>query len=54
MRIIILKILTKGDFDYPGEAIMANKIEWENGMDKALSRAKAEGKHVLLDFFNPG
>ncbi len=33
---------------------MAGKIEWETSMDKALSRAKVEGKHVLLDFFNPG
>lgn len=29
-------------------------ITWETEMDKALARAKAEGKSVLLDFFNPG
>ncbi len=33
---------------------MASKIEWETSMEKALSRAKAERKQVLLDFFNPG
>lgn len=33
---------------------MAKAIEWETGMDKALGRAKAEGKEILLDFFNPG
>jgi len=34
--------------------MMASKVEWETSIDKALSRAKAEGKQVLLDFFNPG
>jgi len=29
------------------------KIMWETKMEKALSRAKAENKHILLDFFNP-
>ena len=33
---------------------MASKVEWETSMEKALSRAKTEGKEVLLDFFNPG
>lgn len=33
---------------------MAGKIEWETAMDKALSRAKSQGKQVLMDFFNPG
>jgi len=33
---------------------MANTIQWETEMDKALSRAKSEGRHVLLDFYNPG
>ncbi len=32
---------------------MANQIQWETEMEKALSRAKAEKKAVLLDFFNP-
>jgi hypothetical protein len=34
--------------------MMARAIEWETGMDKALARAKAENKEILLDFFNPG
>ncbi len=33
---------------------MAGKIEWITNMDEALARAKAEGKPILLDFFNPG
>lgn len=33
---------------------MARAISWETGMDKALARAKAERKEILLDFFNPG
>lgn len=33
---------------------MENKITWESQMDAALSRARSEGKPVLLDFFNPG
>lgn len=33
---------------------MAEKIIWENDMQKALSRAKSEKKNVLLDFYNPG
>jgi len=33
---------------------MATKIEWETEMEKALLRAKSEGKEVLLDFYNPG
>jgi len=33
---------------------MAAKLEWVTSMDQALSRAKAEGKPILLDFFNPG
>lgn len=32
---------------------MANKIEWENSLDKAIARAKSENKQILLDFFNP-
>jgi len=34
--------------------MMAKAIAWETELSKALSRAKAEGKEVLLDFFNPG
>jgi hypothetical protein len=33
---------------------MAKAVQWETDMDKALSRAKAENKELLLDFFNPG
>ncbi len=33
---------------------MANKVEWETELETALSRAKAENKNVVLDFFNPG
>lgn len=33
---------------------MAKTIIWETKMDVALARAKAESKHILLDFFNPG
>jgi len=33
---------------------MAAKIEWESVFDKALERAKREGKSVFLDLFNPG
>jgi uncharacterized protein YyaL (SSP411 family) len=29
------------------------KIEWEEDWNKALARARAENKTVLLDFFNP-
>jgi len=33
---------------------MEGNIQWETAMDNALARAKSEGKHVLLDFYNPG
>jgi hypothetical protein len=33
---------------------MAKKIVWETKMDAALKRARAENKHILLDFSNPG
>ncbi len=33
---------------------MAKEIEWEKEMDKALAKAKAENKPLLMDFFNPG
>lgn len=32
---------------------MPNHIEWVKDFDMALARAKAEGKLVFLDFFNP-
>lgn len=34
--------------------IMSDAIGWETDLDRALVRAKQEGKPVLLDFFNPG
>ncbi len=33
---------------------MAGKIEWLTSMDEAKEKAKAEGKPIFLDFFNPG
>jgi len=30
------------------------EVMWVQDMEKALARAKSEGKPVLLDFFNPG
>jgi hypothetical protein len=33
---------------------MSEKIAWESDFATALSKAKTEGKPVLLDFFNPG
>jgi len=33
---------------------MHHTMQWETEYDKALKRAKTEGKPVLLDFFNPG
>ncbi|GAB4246144.1 MAG: hypothetical protein Kow0054_00060 [Deferrisoma sp.] len=30
------------------------QIQWETDFQKAVARAKAEDKPVLLDFFNPG
>ena len=33
---------------------MGNTIKWETSFDLAVSKAKAENKHVLTDFFNPG
>jgi len=32
---------------------MENKIKWETEMKGALSRARAEKKLILLDFYNP-
>lgn len=33
---------------------MAGTVQWESDLQKALAKAKAENKPVLLDFFNPG
>jgi len=33
---------------------MAQEIQWEKELEKALAKAKAEKKPVLMDFFNPG
>jgi hypothetical protein len=33
---------------------VGDAIQWESDLSKALSRAKAENKPVLMDFFNPG
>jgi hypothetical protein len=33
---------------------MATSVQWESDLQKALAKAKAENKPVLLDFFNPG
>lgn len=33
---------------------MAKEIEWESDLQKALTKAKAANKPVLMDFFNPG
>jgi hypothetical protein len=32
---------------------MAKIIKWEKDFDRVLTLARAEGKMVLLDFFNP-
>lgn len=32
---------------------MSEQIQWAKDYDEALKRAKAEGKFVFLDFFNP-
>jgi len=33
---------------------VAKAIAWETDMERALERANSEGRHVLVDFFNPG
>lgn len=33
---------------------MGKTMIWETKLDVALTQAKAENKHILLDFFNPG
>lgn len=33
---------------------MAKEISWESDLERALVKAKAAKKPVLLDFFNPG
>lgn len=30
-----------------------SSIQWASSLDEAQSRAGADGKYVLLDFFNP-
>jgi hypothetical protein len=37
-----------------GRTHMESKVNWETSMDTALSKARVEGKSILLDFFNPG
>jgi len=37
-----------------GGAVMGKEIKWETEFKHALSKAQAEGTHVLVDFFNPG
>jgi hypothetical protein len=33
---------------------MYQSIQWESDWDMALSMARVQQKHVLVDFFNPG
>lgn len=33
---------------------MEKAVIWESDLQKALAKAKAENKPVLMDFFNPG
>lgn len=33
---------------------MVDAIRWESDLNMALSMARVQEKHVLLDFFNPG
>ena len=33
---------------------MGKTTFWETNLEVTLARAKAENKHILLDFFNPG
>ena len=33
---------------------MEHKLSWETDPEVARSRARAEDKPILLDFFNPG
>jgi hypothetical protein len=33
---------------------MSSAIPWERDLDAARERARAEGKFVFLDVFNPG
>lgn len=42
--------LTNGE----GGMIMGTVFEWETDIAKALARAAAQHRSVLLDFFNPG
>jgi hypothetical protein len=33
---------------------MIDAIRWESDLNMALSMARVQEKHVMLDFFNPG
>jgi hypothetical protein len=33
---------------------MAHALTWETDIKNALAKARAQGRLVLLDFFNPG
>jgi hypothetical protein len=33
---------------------MTHTLAWETDMKSALAAAQAQGRQVLLDFFNPG
>ncbi len=35
------------------KAVQKKSIQWLSDLESALKKAKAEDKHVLLDFFNP-
>jgi len=51
-----LPLFQRGNIPHGGVimAVIEKKVVWETDMKKALSRAKAEKKYVMLDFFNPG
>ncbi len=36
------------------KSIVADHIRWVSSLEDAKAQAKAAGKLVLLDFFNPG
>ncbi len=33
---------------------MAGKIHWSTSLEEGIQKARAAGKPILLDFFNPG
>ncbi len=37
-----------------GSRHMHTSIQWETDWDLALAMTRVQGKHVLIDFFNPG